>query len=158
MNIQQKTQGSASPSTNAPANIEVDPIIGAWASKAVFLSGYEGTVWSLWCFNQDHSLTISSSFDTRGSGVWRQNSDGSFAISLIEQIFINQVWAMSTNVYAPQVIFNSDTNSLSIPVDNPMQCIMHDPSGNVIGLATIASTATRIQLRAANTLPIQGAS
>ena len=158
MNIQQKTQGSASPSTNAPANIEVDQIIGAWAVKAVFLSGYEGIDWGVWCFNQDHTLIMGSSFDTRGSGVWCQNSDGSFAISLIEQIFINQVWAMSVSCYAPQVVFSNEANSFSLPVDNPIQGTMYAPNGYVIGQATIMLTATRIQLRAANTLPIQGAS
>lgn len=156
VDTQQIAQYSASPSSEALVNIEVDKIIGAWTVKASFLSGYEGIDWGVWCFNQDHTLMMGSSLDTRGCGEWRQNSDGSYAFSLIEQLFFNGVWAMSINIYAPQMIIDDGANSFSIPVDNPIEGTMHDPSGNVIGQSTIVLVATRIQLGAANTLPTQG--
>lgn len=158
MDTQQRIQYSASLNGEAPLKREDEQVIGAWTAKASFLSGYEGIDWGVWCFNQDHTLMMGSSLNTRGCGEWHQNSNGTIAFSLIEQLFFNQVWAMSINIYAPQVIIENGANSFSTPLDNPIEGTMYDPSGNVIGQATIVLIGTRIQLGAASTLPIQGAS
>jgi hypothetical protein len=136
--------------------IKVAPIVGAWSTKASFLSGWSGIDWGVWCFNQDSTVMMGSCLDTHGYGTWRQNADGSFAFSIIEQFFENQIWRMNINIYAPEVIVDHEGNSFSVSEDKPVQGTLYGTDGNFFGQATISLIGTRIQLGAASTLPRQG--
>jgi len=153
-----KTTHAVPASNPTDVVLEMPQLLGAWCTKATFLSGWAGTDWGIWGFHPDSTVMMGSSLGTHGYGTWSQNSDGSFSFSAIEQFFDKQVWAMNIYIYAPQVIIRDDGNAFSTPNDKPVQGTMRDPAGNFIGVSTIELLGTRIQLGAATTLPRQGES
>jgi hypothetical protein len=150
-------------------------IPGSWSVKATFLTssgpGIPGTGphWWIAVFAGISSISpeisyvpappniliVRSNQDTHSMGTWNAFSADTATFSLVMQMFQAGVWKGNLNIYAPELLISSDSNTFTTPSNNPVQAIQYDTSGIEVGQASISLVGTRIPIAAADVLPIQ---
>jgi hypothetical protein len=100
-------------------------------------------------------LIVRSNQDTHSMGTWNASSADTATFSLVMQMFQAGVWKGNLNIYAPELLISSESNTFTTPSTNPVQAVQYDTSGIEVGQASISLVGTRIPIAAADMLPIQ---